>query len=82
MMYIYIIYTCITKHTQAQHLLYSDFSQHSAGARFEYTAYGYNVGCNNLGEYPFPTEPVSLGVGEEAKRKRRSEMSGLINIEK
>lgn len=25
---------------------------------FEYTAYGYNVGCNNLGEYPFPTEPV------------------------
>jgi hypothetical protein len=40
------------------------------------------VGCNNLGEYPFPTEPVSLGVGEEAKRKRRSEMSGLINIKK
>ncbi|CAJ1343064.1 unnamed protein product [Effrenium voratum] len=25
---------------------------------FEYAAYGYNVGCNKLGEYPFPMEPV------------------------
>eukprot|EP00434_Breviolum_minutum_P012692 symbB.v1.2.011190.t1/scaffold714.1/size170141/7 len=25
---------------------------------FEYSAYGYNVGCNKLGEYPFPMDPV------------------------
>ncbi|CAE7253020.1 unnamed protein product [Symbiodinium sp. CCMP2592] len=25
---------------------------------YEYAAYGYNVGCNNLGEYPFPMHPV------------------------
>ncbi|CAE6914019.1 unnamed protein product [Symbiodinium natans] len=25
---------------------------------YEYAAYGYNVGCNKLGEYPFPTDPV------------------------
>eukprot|EP00931_Biecheleriopsis_adriatica_P072939 TRINITY_DN4731_c0_g1_i1.p1 TRINITY_DN4731_c0_g1~~TRINITY_DN4731_c0_g1_i1.p1 ORF type:complete len:585 (+),score=109.56 TRINITY_DN4731_c0_g1_i1:73-1827(+) len=25
---------------------------------FEFSAYGYAVGCNNLGEYPFPMYPV------------------------
>jgi len=25
---------------------------------YEYSAYGYNVGCNKLGEYPFPMHPV------------------------
>eukprot|EP00440_Ansanella_granifera_P058743 gb/GFBE01063671.1/.p1 GENE.gb/GFBE01063671.1/~~gb/GFBE01063671.1/.p1 ORF type:complete len:294 (+),score=35.53 gb/GFBE01063671.1/:1-882(+) len=25
---------------------------------FEWSAYGYHVGCNNLGEYPFPMDPV------------------------
>eukprot|EP00439_Symbiodinium_sp_Y106_P026482 s1976_g3.t1 len=25
---------------------------------YEYAAYGYNVGCNNLGEYPFPMHQV------------------------
>lgn len=29
----------------------------------EYTAYGYNVGCNKLGNYPFPMDPVKLGCG-------------------
>ena len=27
---------------------------------YEYAAYGYNVGCNKLGEYPFPMHQVRL----------------------
>mmetsp|Transcript_10043 Transcript_10043/g.28342 ORF Transcript_10043/g.28342 Transcript_10043/m.28342 type:complete len:451 (+) Transcript_10043:39-1391(+) len=37
---------------------YSGGSYSSKAAAFEFGEYGYFVGCNNLGHFPFPTEPI------------------------